>query len=489
MPQDVDAGHDRPRLTKNDARHDHDILLIGAGQASVPLAPKLAGRGYRVALAEREHMGGSCVNFGCLPTKAAHASARVAHLARRAGEFGIDIRGAVEADLAEVLLRARAMSEEAERYISRNYAESDVTLLPAHARLAGRTDGGGFRVSLDNGGQISSVTAGVVVVDTGSRTKMPPVPGLAEADPITAETWLRRDRPPGRLLMLGGGYIGVESAQFYRRMGADVTLAETNGQILSKEDADVAGIVREALGREGVRFRLGARLQRVERSGGSFVCSFDSGEAVECDTIFVAIGRRPNTGDLGLDSVGVTPGEKGFLDTDEFGGVSGCEGLYAVGDVRGGPAFTHSAHDDHHILRGHLLGGRDPGGSASRRGRIVPWAVFTDPEIGRVGANEREAREKGLRHEVVTVNVRRNDRARAVGEGEGLVKLIVDPDDDRLLGAAVVGPSAGELVHAFVMLMHLGRPITGLLDATFIHPTLFEIVHSSIDTYWKKKRS
>ena len=485
MTEDV-AADTPPPLPKNDSRFDFDVLLIGAGQASVPLGPKLCKRGYRVALAEQQHMGGSCVNFGCYPSKAVHASARVASLARRGKEFGVDV-GHVRPDLAEVLLRARAMVEDAERHITDHFDHNRVKLFAAHARLAGRTDDGeGFRVSLDSGGQVSGVTARVVVLDTGSKTRLPDVPGLADTDPITAENWPTRDRLPPRLLMLGGGYIGVEMAQFYRRMGAEVTLVESGGQVLSREDPEVAATLQQCLAEEGVRFRLDTKLARVDRRGDAFVAQFEGGEPLEVDGVFVATGRPPNTRDLGLRTVGVEADDKGYVTTDPFGQTP-VPGLYATGDIRGGGAFTHSAHDDHHILLGHLLGRRDPGGSESRQDRIVPYAVFTDPELGRVGLSEKAARQAGEEFDVVCVPMSRNDRAHAVGETSGFVKLLVAPDTGRLLGASVLGPNAGEFVHAYITLMHLGRPLLDVLDMIFIHPTVAEIIHSTADAYFRQK--
>ena len=478
MPEDVAADTPAP-LPKRDPRFDYDVLLVGGGQASVPLAPKLAGRGYRVGLAERRHLGGSCVNFGCLPSKAVHASARVAHQARRAADFGVSVDG-VRADLPDVLARARAMINLVRTHIGDREEATGVSLLPAHARLAGRADDGeGFRVSLDAGGQVSSVTARVVVLDTGSRTIVPPIPGLVEADPITAKTWPTRDEMPRRLLVLGGGYIGVEMGQFYRRMGAAVTLVESGGQILAREDPEVAAAIQHRVADEGVDFRLSTKLERVEPGGDGLRCHLSDGTSPAVDAIFVAVGRRPNTDDLGLDTLGVATDEKGHVPTDAYGRTD-VTGLWAVGDVRGGPAFTPTAHDDHHILLGRLLGERDPGGSASRKGRLVPYAVFTDPELGRVGLTERQARDGGLDFKVVRVSMQRNDRAYAVGEATGFVKLLVARDTGKVLGAAVVGPSAGELVHSFVVLMHLDRPLGDLHDAIFIHPTLSEIVHSAV---------
>ncbi len=458
---------------------DFDVFLIGAGQANVPLGPKLTKLGHRVALAEREHMGGSCVNFGCMPSKAVHASARVAHLARNGREWGIEV-GEVKPILEDVLARARVWTEKARHHIRKSFEENDVHLYQGHARLAGR-HGDGYVVTVGD----ERVTAERVVLDPGSRTFLPPIDGLEEANPITSETWLDRADVGKRLVMLGGGYIGVEMAQFYQRMGHDVTLVQKSNGILGHEDQDMAGMIRDALEREGVRFLLGTKTTSVEADGDGHRVHFEGHEPITCDTIFAATGRDPNTSDLGLDTVGIDTNDRGEIATDDVGQVEGFGNLYAVGDCRGGPAFTHTAHDDHHILLGHLRNERDPGGSATRPQRIVPWAVFTDPELGRVGKAEKDVPNA----KIVTVKMKSNDRARVTGEGVGMVKLVLDPDDrdGKLLGACIVGPQAGELIHGLVMLMHLDKPLASILDAVFIHPTLFEVVHQAVDT-WHKQR-
>ncbi len=469
---------------------DFDVFLVGGGQANVPLGPKLVRDGFRVGLAERKHMGGSCVNFGCMPSKAVHASAKVAQLARNGREFGIDIDpAAVRPSLRDVLARARAHSETSEKAITDHFVNGEVELYPGHARFIGR-ESNGFRLQIDCGdGDVQEVTARQVVLDPGSCTRLPDLPGLRDANPITSESWPTRDDVPARLLMLGGGYIGVEMAQFYQRMGRDVTLVQKAPQLLTHEDPEVAGWLQKCLENEGVRVLLNASAQRLERIPGGWRLHLKDSDAVEVDAVFVATGRQPTTGDLGLETIGVATDDKGVIATDKFGAVVDCPGIFAVGDCRGGPAFTHTAHDDHHILRGRLLGKRDPGGSRSREDRLVPYAIFTDPEIGRVGLSEGQARQQGLDVDVVCVEMASNDRARMIGEGVGMVKLIVDKqsDEGRLLGATVIGPAAGELVQAFIILMHTGHGLKSILDIVFIHPTLFEIVHQAVDTWWKRR--
>lgn len=468
---------------------DYDVFLVGGGQTNVPLGPKLAQDGFKTALAEREHMGGSCVNFGCLPSKAVHASARVAHLAQHGRDFGIEINPVdVRPSLPDVLARARVFVNAAERAITSQFADNDVTLYPGHARLVGR-EGDGFALSVTTSeGKIIPVTARYVVLDPGSRTHRPDVEGIDQLQCLTSERWINCDEVPARMVILGGGYIGVEMSQFYRRMGRDVTVVQRASQVLTREDREVADWLQQCLAGEGIGFRMNATPTRLENRGDAWRLHLEAGEPIDCDTVFLATGRRPNTSDLGLDTVGVVPDAKGVIETDPYGETV-QPGLFATGDCRGGPAFTHTAHDDHHILLGRLLGQRDPGGSDNRKQRIVPYAVFTDPELGRVGLSEGQAVEQNVPHTTITVKMRSNDRARAVGEPEGLVKLVLDPHDPRgrLLGATMLGNSAGELIHAFVMLMHLDQPLESILDAIFIHPTLFEIVHQAVDTWHKSK--
>jgi pyruvate/2-oxoglutarate dehydrogenase complex dihydrolipoamide dehydrogenase (E3) component len=461
--------------------YDFDAFFIGGGQASVPLAGKLIGEGWRVGLAEREHLGGSCVNFGCMPSKAVHASARVADFARRGQEFGVDVEG-VRPDLPRVFARARQFSREARLRIESGLREAGVSLHVGSARIEDRHEAG-FVVRVGGG----RLTARHVVLDPGSRTYLPDVPGLADAAAITSETWVDRPEVGGRVVLLGGGYIGVEMAQFYRRMGREVTVIQKGGQILDREDADVAGGLQACLEAEGVSFRLGVDVRAVRREAGETVVDLP-GESIACDTLFVATGRHPDTSDLGLDQIGLKVGERGAIETDDFGQVHGHENLWVGGDARGGPAFTHAAHDDHHILLSALLGRRDPGGSRDRSSRLVPYAVFTDPELGRVGMSVDQAKRQGIEHRVITVEMKTNDRARTIGQPAGFVKLVVKPDDEgTLLGATLLGADAGELVHAFIMLMHLGRGLASIHDAIFVHPTRFEVVHQAVDR-WAKSR-
>ncbi|MDX1531086.1 MAG: mercuric reductase [Rhodothermales bacterium] len=447
-----------------------DVLIIGAGQTAFPLARSLTEAGRRVGLAERQHLGGSCVNFGCTPTKAALASAHLVHRARRAAAFGLRIP-AVEVDFPAVLAAARGIAEEAREGLNRTAAGMDgLTLLRGHARFTGR-DGDGFHLRVDD----EAVTAAQVVVDTGTRTAVPPIEGLDGVPFLDAGNWLHRDERPERLLIIGGGYVGLEMAQFYQRMGAEVDVVEGDGQVAGQEDADVAEALQACLEAEGIRFHLRRKVQRVERVGRAVrvgLAGEGREEVLQVTHVFVAAGRQPNTGDLGLETVGLTPNDDGTLPHDDRLATP-VKGVWAAGDVRGGPPFTHTAWDDHRILRSQLLG------DGSRTcARIVPYALFTDPNLGRVGMTERQAREAGHAVRCATYPMDRNGRATEERAEGGFVKAVVDAGTDRILGAAVLADEGAELVHAYVALMNADAPYTALRDGLSIHPTRSEAVQS-----------
>jgi pyruvate/2-oxoglutarate dehydrogenase complex dihydrolipoamide dehydrogenase (E3) component len=453
----------------------YDVLIIGAGQAGIPLAYSLAEEGKSVALAERKHLGGSCVNFGCTPTKAAIASGEVAAQARRAAEFGVNVPE-VEVDFPKVLERARGIVEKKTGGIEKGLRDTDnPELIWGHARIEGR-DTEGFRVSIGD----RAVLAREVVLDTGTRTAVPPVEGLSELDFIHSGNWLEREEIPGHLAVIGGGYIGLEMAQLYRRMGSRVTVIGSADRVAKGEDEDVSDSLQAILEEEGVEFRLGARVEKAEKaekaeSGGDGVSlSLDSGETLRATHVFVATGRQPNTGDLGLESVGIELPKSGVIEVDERLHAS-VEGLWAAGDIRGGPMFTHTAYDDFRVILSQMTGD----GSHTTE-RIVPYAIFTAPELGRAGMTERQAREAGYDYEVKSFDMSKDGKAQEIGETAGFIKVVVNRADDKILGAAVLAHSGGELVHMYVDLMNAGAPYTVMRDAVHTHPTLAEAIQSAV---------
>jgi len=449
-----------------------DVLIVGGGQAGVPLAHALAKAGPRVALAERERLGGSCVNFGCTPSKAALASARIAHDARRAGEFGVRVSG-VTVDFPAVLGRARAIAEDTRRGLAKGFEGSaNPLLLRGHARFTGRRDGRFLARVGDR-----EVTAREVVLDTGTRARVLSIPGMDQIAPLHSGNWIDGDALPGRLIVLGGGVIAAEMSQFYARMGSRVTMIARSPQLVPREDPEVASALQQALESEGVTVRLNATIERVTRTGDGLRASV-SGQGPESEIegtdLFLAIGRRPNTDDLGLEAIQLEVPRDGYLKVDERLATS-VPGVWAAGDIRGGPMFTHTSWDDHRVLLSQMAGDR----SWTTR-RIVPYAIFTDPELGRVGMTEAEARKANVAHEVLHYPMKNNGRAREAGEAQGFIKVLVEPNTHRILGAAALGASAGELIHIYVDLMNADAPATVLRDAIHIHPTLAEAYQSAV---------
>ena len=449
-----------------------DLLVIGAGQAGPPLAIALAKKGWSVALAERKLVGGSCVNFGCTPTKAAIASARVAWLARRGREFGIRIPS-VEPDLGAVLDRARGIATQSRTSLRKAIAgEKNLTFLAGHARFEAR-EKGGFRVRVGE----DVLSASQVVIDTGTRSRIPAVPGLDTLDFHTAENWIDRPDLPDHVVVLGGGYTGLEMAQFYRRMGSRVTVVDRGAEIVEREDPEVSHAIRTLLESEDVTFRLGTTVAQAEktRRGVRLTLKSRGGrDSLDASDVFVATGRRPNTDDLGLDTIGIEASRDGVIEVDRKLATS-VRGVWAAGDVRGGPMFTHTAWDDSRVLLSQLAGDR-----SRTTDRIVPYAIYTDPQLGRVGMTESEAREAGRKVRVGRFELRNNGKAKEIGETEGFVKVVADSRSDRVLGAAVLASEGAELVHLFVTLMNARARSAAIRDAVHIHPTLAEAVQSAV---------
>lgn len=451
---------------------EFDVVIIGAGQAGPTLSKSLAQVGRRVALIERKQMGGSCVNFGCTPTKAALASARVAHLARRASEFGINVAN-IQPDFAAVLARAAGIAQRMRESLQESFAGQDNPVLKhGHTRFVAR-DGERFRLAVGD----EEIVATHVVLDTGTRSAVPPIDGVHDIVYLTAENWLDHRALPRHLALVGGGYIGLEMAQFYRRMGADVTVIESGAQVAAQEDPEVAAALQQVLESEGIRFRLQAKATRCRKTADGVTLTLDldgKTDEIAATDLFIALGRKPNTDDLGLENIGLHPTGKGTLEVDQRL-CTGIPNVWAVGDIRGGPMFTHTAWDDYRIVESQLIGDK-----SRTTDRIVPYAVFTDPELGRVGMTEKQARQAGKNIEVARFDLKHNGKAMEMGETDGFIKVVVDAGDQRILGAAVLSAEGAELVHIYVALMNAGAPWSVLENAIQIHPTLAEAVQSAV---------
>ena len=450
----------------------YDVLIVGGGQAGIPLAFKLAAEGMSVALAERKYLGGSCVNFGCTPTKAVIASAKVAHQARRAPGYGLEIPE-VHVDFPAVLKRAKEIVELKRGGLDKGLEDADnPTLIRGHARFEGREDDG-FRLRVGD----ESVLAEQVVLDTGTRTLLPPIEGLDEVDYIESGNWLEKTELPESLAVIGGSYIGLEMAQFYNRMGTRVTVVVgRSDHVAPREDDDVTEALQAILQEEGVEFAFCERAESVVSSKDGLTLTLDADDPTELKVsqLFVATGRLPNTDDLGLENIGLET-SKGIIEVDERLATP-VEGIWAAGDIRGGPMFTHTSWDDHRVLMSQMAGD-----GSHTTDRVVPYAIFTDPELGRVGMTEREAREAGYEVEVMTLDMsREKGKALEIGENKGLIKVVADASNGRILGAAVLTAEGAELVHMYIDLMNAGATLDVIQNAVHIHPTLAEDIQSAV---------
>lgn len=455
------------------ATEQYDAIVIGAGQGGGPLSTALAEAGRTTALIEREHVGGTCVNTGCTPSKTMIASARVAYLAQRGQDYGVHT-GPVSVDMVTVRGRKRDMVESF-RSGSQGRIESTegLDLLKGEASFAGPKT---LRVRLADGGQ-QNLTAETLFINTGTRPGMPPVEGLEGVSPLTSTTIMELGAVPEHLLVLGGGYIGLEFAQMFRRFGSQVTVMQRPSQLMVGEDADIAEEIAKLLREDGVQVMLKTEARRARRIAEEeielTVHTQDGEQRLTGSHVLVAGGRKPNTEGLNLGAAGVEIDEKGFVRTNERLETN-VQGIYAIGDVRGGPQFTHISYDDYRILRANLL----DGGHRTADDRLVPYTVFLDPELGRVGLSEEQARKQGCNVRVAKMPMSRVARALEADEPRGFIKAVVDAETDRILGCAALGVAGGEIMSMLEIAMMGNVPYTALRDGVFAHPTLAECLNN-----------
>jgi dihydrolipoamide dehydrogenase len=441
----------------------YDAIVIGSGQAGNPLSQKLADRGWSVALIEKDYLGGTCINTGCTPTKTMVASAQVAHYARNATRWGVNV-GEVGVDLSGVVARKDRNVEQWRSGIERKILERKTLRL--HRGQARFTGPHAIRVGEETLGSDR------IFINTGSRPNVPRVEGLEQVEFLDNARIMQLQQVPEHLLVLGGGYVGLEFGQMFGRFGSRVTIVHRGDQILPREDADVAEALQAALEAEGMRFVLGATTKRVEKRGSAVALQVESRGSIETlsgSHLLVATGRRPNTEDLGLREAGVEADERGYVRVNNRLETN-VPGVWALGDVTGGPAFTHISFNDYQIVYANLIEGQ----SLTTDQRLVPYAVFTDPQLGRVGLTEKEARAAGRRIKLGKIPMSWVARAIERDETAGLMKLVVDHATDQILGAAILGTEGGELVQILHAVMLARAPYTILKGAIYIHPTLAE---------------
>jgi pyruvate/2-oxoglutarate dehydrogenase complex dihydrolipoamide dehydrogenase (E3) component len=440
-----------------------DAIVIGTGQAGAPLASRLSEEGFRTAVVERKHTGGTCVNTGCIPTKALVASARVAHLTHRAAEYGVSV-GAVGVDMRRVNARMKQISLASRDGVGK-WMEGleNGRLLRGHARFEGPR-----RVRLGD----EVLEAERIFINTGGRALVPEIPGLGDVPYLTNSSMMEVDFLPEHLLVVGGSYIGLEFAQAYRRFGSRVTVVEAADRLISREDEDVSNAVREILEGEGIEIRLNANCIRVARAGNGVSVGLDcaaGSNKVEGSHLLLAVGRRPNTDELGLEAAGIETDRRGFIQVDDQLRTN-VPGIWAMGDVNGRGAFTHTSYNDYEIVAANLF----DGGKRSLAGRIACYGLFIDPPLGRIGLTEREVRASGVPALKATLPMSSVGRARVWSETQGFMKLLVGAESKRILGAAILGVGGDEVVQILMDLMYADAPYTVVAEAMHIHPTVAE---------------
>ncbi|AIY01849.1 hypothetical protein ART_2250 [Arthrobacter sp. PAMC 25486] len=445
-----------------------DLLVIGGGKAGKSLAMDLASAGQRVAMVERGMIGGTCINVACIPTKTLVNSARLLAVTRRAAEFGITVPGSPVIDID--LLRARKEDVVGTMVAGQrtSFLGSGMDLVIGQARFTGpRT----VEV-MDDAGTHRTLSGTNVVVNTGMVPLVPDISGLREARPLTSTTILALAELPESIVILGGGYIGCEFASMLSIMGVAVTVVQRGAALLPREDADVSAAVTAALKSDGVSVRLGAAAESVVRHNGTVTVSLAGGGTVEAAEILVAVGREPVTAGLGLEAAGVELAGKGLVEVDEFLRTT-ADGVWGAGDVAGTPQFTHASWNDYRILKANLAAGPD-GVLQSTRDRLIPYCVFTTPELGRVGLSEAEARAAGHTIRVAKMPITAIPRARTVGQLEGVWKAVVERGTDRILGVSLLGHESSEVIAVVQMAMLGGLPYQRVRDAVIAHPTMAE---------------
>jgi pyruvate/2-oxoglutarate dehydrogenase complex dihydrolipoamide dehydrogenase (E3) component len=450
------------------ADEHYDAIVIGTSQGGRFLPIELAKAGQKVALVERGQIGGVCVNTGCTPTKTMVASARLAYQARRGAEYGVRI-GPVSVDLAAVRERKRSMVTGArENYMSR-LAQEGLDLIEGEAHFTGPNT---IEIALTGGG-MRQISAPVVVIDTGTRPRPLAIPGSGDVPLLDSTSIMELDEVPEHLIILGGGYIGLEFGQMFRRFGSEVTSVHRGARLLKIEDEDVSDEIAAILRDEGVTVLTSSTPVRVEPADGGgvrlTVRTQDGERQLEGSHLLSAIGRIPNTEALTPEAAGIRLDDRGFIEVDEYLETT-APGVYAMGDVTGGPAFTHSSYDDYRILHANLIAHE----KASTRDRIVPYAVFIDPQLGRAGMTEREARAQGRAIRVAKLPMNAIVRALETGETRGFMKAIVDADSGQILGCAVLGSEGGEIM-TMIQVAMLGKlTAQDMADAIFTHPLMAE---------------
>ena len=440
-----------------------DAIVIGTGQAGKPLSYALADLGWKVALIERAELGGCCINTGCTPTKTMVASAQVAHYAREAARWGVRVSG-VSVDMPAVVARKNQVVQNSRTSIQKRIdARPNIKLVRGPARFIAP-----HRVQVG----AEDFESEKIFINTGTRPAVPRIPGLETVPLLTNDTIMDLQAVPEHLLVLGGGYIGLEFGQMFRRFGSRVTIIHNGERLLPKEDPDITLSLQQALEAEGIEFRFNVVTKSVENRSGAIAVSLQSGQnsqTLRGSHLLVATGRKTNIEELGLEAAGVLSDARGYIKVNGRMETN-VPGIWALGDVKGGPAFTHISYNDYQIVFANIVEGKN----LTIENRYLPYALFTDPQLGRVGITETQARASGRKFKLGTFPMTSVARAIERDETAGLMKIIVDAQTDRILGAAILGSEGGEVVQILGAMILADAPYTVLKGAVYIHPTLAE---------------
>ena len=444
----------------------YDAIIIGAGQSGPFLAARLADAGKKVALIERRQLGGTCVNDGCTPTKTLVASARAAWAARKAGDFGVVIKGPVTVDMKAVKARkdkvvnasVKSLTDWLTGLKTLDYIKGTASFISPTEVKVGRR----------------KLTAPQIFINAGASASVPDWPGIKQVPHLTNSSIMDLDTLPGHLIIAGASYIGLEFAHMYARFGSKVTVIDRNDRPANREDADISASIREILEAEGVTFLFNSTIEAVAKAGPGVLLSLLTGKkksSVEGTHFLVALGRKPNTADLNLDAAGVELDERGFIPVDDHLRTK-VPGIWAMGDINGRGAFTHTSYNDFEIVADNVI----DNGKRSIAGRIPVHGLFIDPPLGRIGMSETEVRKAGIKALIATMPMTKVARARERGETQGLMKVLVDAKSRHILGAAILGIGGDEVVHSLLQLMAAGTPYTRMMETVHIHPTVSELI-------------
>jgi pyruvate/2-oxoglutarate dehydrogenase complex dihydrolipoamide dehydrogenase (E3) component len=444
----------------------YEAIVIGTGQAGPSLAVRLAETGMKVAIIERKRFGGTCVNNGCVPTKTLVASARTAHVARRAGDYGVTIPGSIAVDMKKVKARKDAVVRQSSQGLEKWLRDTqNLTVIEGQAGFA---DAHGVRV----GDEL--LEADKFFVNVGGRASVPPLSGIDQVSYLNNSTMMDVDFLPEHLIVIGGSYVGLEFAQMYRRFGSEITVVEMGPRLVKREDEDISENIKTILESEGIKIRLAAECIGFEKRGDKVAVQVDctSGDKIVIGShVLLAVGRVPNTNDLGLEHAGIEVDKRGYIQVDDQLRTN-VPGIYALGDCNGRGAFTHTAYNDYEIVASNLLDGDERRVSD----RITAYALYIDPPLGRAGMIEAEVRKSGRKALIGKRPMTQVGRAREKGETDGFMKILVDAETKKILGASLLGIECDEVIHSIIDIMYANAPYTVIQRAMHIHPTVSELI-------------